>query len=229
MTTEEFSNNIDILLNSYNQRLGNSDIRDIKLDEYEKSLYLTEAQNDIVKSLYTGKNPFFDSFELNEEVSRSLESLVKTSTLSSTPDSDKITLKSYIFSLPSDVWYIIYEKAVLSTPDKEVEVLPVRHNSIEKQLGNPFRGPSENRVLRINKGGNKVELISNYAIKNYIIRYLSQPSPIITENLPNNLTIDGISVKTECTLNSSLHEKILESAVSMAIQRKAVSLLSKEK
>ena len=54
MTNEEFSNAFDTLLSSHatDAMYGEGvSIRDIVLDEYEKSLYLTRAQEEIVSSL----------------------------------------------------------------------------------------------------------------------------------------------------------------------------------
>jgi hypothetical protein len=50
----------------------------VVLDEYEKSLFLTQAQEEIVINLYNGKNPYGDSFESTEELRRYLDELVKT-------------------------------------------------------------------------------------------------------------------------------------------------------
>ena len=47
MTNEEFSNEFDILINNINVGL--------EFDEYEKSVYLTKAQEEVVEGLYTGK------------------------------------------------------------------------------------------------------------------------------------------------------------------------------
>ena len=51
MTTEEFSNEFDVLLNSYSSG-------GIEFNEYEKSIFLTKAQEDLLVELYNGKNPF---------------------------------------------------------------------------------------------------------------------------------------------------------------------------
>ena len=64
--------------------------------------------------------------------------------------------------------------------------------------------------------GNLVELISRYNISKYLVKYLSKPTPIILSDLDNGLSINGISEKTECKLNSSLHRAILEKAVDLA-------------
>ena len=74
MTTEEFSNEFDTLLNSYSNEYS------INIDEYEKSIFLSHAQEEILLELYNGKNQFEDSFEGTEEIRRYLSNLVKTYT-----------------------------------------------------------------------------------------------------------------------------------------------------
>ena len=56
MTNEEFSNAFDTLINAYKHKSEFGDqasIADISLDEYEKSIFLTQAQDNIVKSYFT--------------------------------------------------------------------------------------------------------------------------------------------------------------------------------
>ena len=75
MTVEEFSNSFDTLLNSYalTPNFGEETSKQtIALDEYEKSVFLTKAQEEIVLGLYNGKNPYGDIFEGTEELRRYL-------------------------------------------------------------------------------------------------------------------------------------------------------------
>ena len=51
----------------------------------------------------------------------------------------------------------------------------------------------------------------------YIIRYVRRPTPIILTDLPNNLSIDGVSKEQECELNPILHMDILNKAFELAI------------
>lgn len=51
----------------------------------------------------------------------------------------------------------------------------------------------------------------------YIIRYVRRPTPIILIDLPNNLSIDGVSKEQECELNPILHIDILNKAFELAI------------
>ena len=70
MTIEEFSNEFDVLLNSYaaNNPFGIGQGL-TQLDEYEKSVLLTEAQESIVRDLYNGKLTG-NGFESTEEQRR---------------------------------------------------------------------------------------------------------------------------------------------------------------
>ena len=79
MSTEEFSNGFDILVDSY-RRFKDFDDRmlldTIEYSEYEKSVYLTKAQEALVQEVYSGKSTA-DSFERTEEVRRQLDALVQ--------------------------------------------------------------------------------------------------------------------------------------------------------
>ena len=72
MNREEFSNQYDVLLNSFNRDAHT----DIRLNEYEKSLFLTDSQEAEVLSLYTGKNLNGESFEETEQLRRYLAPLI---------------------------------------------------------------------------------------------------------------------------------------------------------
>lgn len=233
MTTQEFSNTFDTLLNSYNTQglFGEQASRgEIVLDEYEKSVFLTIAQEDIVVSLYNGLNLNQESFEGSEEVRRYLDTLVKTIKTSTplTNITSGANANSVFFSLPTntDVWFIVYEAVNLQdnnlkcTGKQEVPVIPTKHDNLQKVLRNPFRRPNERRVLRLDLTGNMVELISKYHISDYILRYISKPEPIVLVNLPDDLEINGVNTVNECKLNSVIHRSILEKAVQFALTSK---------
>ena len=235
MSTEEFSNEFDVLIQSFTQnvKFGNTD--SIAFTEYEKSVFLTKAQEQIVIELYNGKNPYNDSFEKTEEIRRYLNFLVKTTSLTPLTDNElnnnKITDKSFIFVLPEDLLFITYESVDTTNPicgsNSNIQVYPVTQDQFHRVINNPFRR-SKRRVLRLDAGNNMVELISNNNITNYKIRYLSRPQPIIIQDLFNNLAIDGVSTKTECQLHSSLHRLILERAVRKGLLSKSINIDTKQ-
>lgn len=235
MTIQEFSNIFDTLLNSYNttaQFGEQASKREIVLDEYEKSVYLTKAQEEVVTNFYNGKNPYGDSFESTEEMRRYLENLVKTKVYSTTEQvsGTGVSDNSVFYKLPNDVAFITMEQVTYN--DKSLgcyngstaAVYPVTQDEYSRIKNNPFRGPTRYKAIRLDPGDNTVELISKYKIGKYLLKYLSRPEPIILEDLPNDLTIEGKGEHSECKLNSILHDTILERAVQIALQAKGISV-----
>ena len=224
MTTEEFSNEFDTLLNSYsNIGASGGALITIELDEYEKSVFLTKAQEDIVIEFYTGKNQFGESFERTEEIRRYLSDLVKTIVLSEKLTGHKgLSKASIFFKLPDDVWFITYESVILKDDrlgcldGEEATVVPVTQDEYSKVIKNPFRGPSKSRAVRLDIGDNVIEIVSDYNIDEYLVRYLSKPKPIVLTDL-SDISVNGVKVRTECELNPVIHRAILERAVKLAI------------
>jgi len=236
MTTREFSNGFDTLLNSYSSQgpFGTDASKtNLAFDEYEKSQFLTEAQEQLVLSYYNGKNTAGESFEKTEEVRRYLSSLIKTDRIFPESSTEDLTLKenSQVFSLPEKLWFITYEAASLvpssdsCLDEREIKVVPVTQDDLYRTLENPFKGTGYRRALRLDIANNKVELISKYKIKTYIIRYINKINPIILTDLSEEgLSIDNKTQASTCELHESLHRTILELAVKLALQSKGIQL-----
>ena len=240
MTNQEFSNGFQTLVNSY-QRFRDFDDKEprdtIEFDEYEKSLYLTKAQEELVVSLYNGKNPFRESFEQTEEMRRYLSSLVEEKQLDPIQTSNGMPLgidsKSKFFTLPDNLWFITYESVRISNGKCEShtsqDVYPVRQDEYHKIKKNPFRGANNRRALRLDLSENNVEIVSKYEVTQYYIRYIRKVKPIVLEDMPDELTVNGINRETECELHESLHQRILELAVSIALQSKGYTINNENK
>lgn len=233
MTTEEFSNEFDLAVNAY---LPGGEM----FDEYEKSVFLTKAQEQLVLQLY-------DSFEKREISREILSPLVRTFVTSDEYEGTELNPTypssdcSFFYQLPDDLWLIVMEEAVLSHQDKclnnkRVTVVPTTHDKLLKVLKNPFKGPNSNRALRLNLSGNIVELIAKYDIKRYFVRYIKKLNPIILTDLDDVVGLQTVSLfgeingtrgevfkRTECELHESIHHDILNLAVAMAMQTRRMS------
>lgn len=230
MTTSEFSNAFDTLLNSFSTQAQYSETQsynDVVLDEYEKSLFLTQAQEEIVIELYSGRTTR-GSFEETEESRKNLRNLIKTATIDeSITNTSSLYKYSQTFVLPKDLLFITYESVKFDDPnaecfnDKSVEVIPVRQDELHRIVKNPFRKANKRRVLRVDSGTETVELISDYNIDTYTIRYLSKPTPIVLSDF-SEVTIDGYDKIKECELDSTLHIPILERAVMKALSSRNI-------
>ena len=217
MTNDEFSIEFDVL---YNNMMSN---KAPGLNEYEKSVCLTQAQEAIVSSLYGGESAQI-SFEDTEEIRRALGALVKTKIISSKQEGcTGLVRESSFYKLPEGLWFITYEEVNISssspcTDDIILPVIPVTQDEFYKIYKNPFRTSNNRRVLRLDYSKDIVELVSSYDINTYLVRYIEKPEPIILEDLELGMSIDGISGKTECKLSSSIHRIILKEAVNIAIK-----------
>ena len=237
MNIHEFSNQFDTQISAYVKLFDNqSDVSNylssiLQFDEYEKSVFLTKAQDAFVIACYTGRNSSGHSFEVTEEDRKTLSSLVRTIELEPREDTDTIpmSVNSYFFKLPNNLLFATYESCIFSSTDKcidkkQVEVIPVTQDDFHRIKNNPFRGATDNRVLRLDAGKNLVELVSKHNISKYLVRYVSKPNPIILIDLSDDLSINDIQNESECQLPDFTHQRILDLAVEMAIQSRSIGL-----
>lgn len=234
MKVKEFSDNFDILLNSYGSKhdLGEQLSQTVTLDEYEKSLFLTKAQEEIVLSLYTGKNTYGDSFEKTEEIRRYLANLIAEVALEPITNTNGIPLgiasTSKFFTLPEDLWFITYEAVEVSNakcPSKNIlKVFPTKQDEYHSIKDNPFRGLNDRRALRLDLSEGNVEIVCKYTVSKYYVRYIKKLSPIILIDLPEGLKVGEEDKESECMLHETLHQKILERAVALALQSKGYTI-----
>lgn len=221
MTCEEFSNAFDVLLASYkySPEFGNDfSSVDLTFDEYEKSVFLTKAQEEILLAYYTG-NTGDNTYEQTEEVRRyltnlNIETLIESSSNDTFSGYDRLK-----FDLPQNVWFITYESLKLDNNEKLI--IPVSRDVLYKTIQNPFKF-NVNRCLRIDDSFETVYIIGkNIKEGSYFLNYLAFPSPIILTDL-DNISINRINSKTECVLHEGLHNRILDRAVALAIASKTI-------
>ena len=223
MNVQEFSNSFDTLLQPYIAKESFSEQNNLAFDEYEKSIFLTKAQEQIVLELY-------QELEQSEEVRKYLSNLIKTDNYVPVGEQDETLInnnfKSYKVEISNDILFMIYEQCTLSNENncinnRIVSVVPTIHDDLNKVLKNPFKSPNSRKVIRLDFD-NKIELISKYNISNYKVRYLKKPNPIILVKL-EDLNIDKKQEVSNGETNPILHERIVQRAVQLAVQSKVKS------
>ena len=225
MDVQELSNLFDTLLQPYITKDVSGEQNTLAFDEYEKSIFLTKAQEQIVLELY-------QELEQSEENRKYLSNLIKTGNYVPVGEQDETlinnTFKSYKVEIEDSVLFMIYEQCTLSDDnncinDRIVSVVPTIHDDLDKVLKNPFKSPNSRKVIRLDFD-NKIELISKYNISNYKVRYLKKPNPIILVSLEDNLSINNGDTKvSNGETNPILHERIVQRAVQLAVQSKVKS------
>ena len=131
MKVQEFSDAFDTLLNSYNTQASfgeGASKTEITLDEYEKSVLLTQAQDIIVKSYFYGdQNMQGQGFDDSTRRQVDFSSLIKTATLSKASDQSSVfDDRGIIYQMPrkvvnnveqtdyTDVLFILNEKMIVN-------------------------------------------------------------------------------------------------------------------
>ena len=223
MDVQELSNLFDTLLQPFIAKDNFGEQNTLAFDEYEKSIFLTKAQEQIVLELY-------QELEQSEENRKYLSNLIKTGNYVPVGEQDNTlinnTFKSYKVEIEDSVLFMIYEQCTLSDENncingRIVSVVPTIHDDLDKVLKNPFKSPNNRKVIRLDFD-NKIELISKYNISNYKVRYLKKPNPIILVKL-EDLNIDKKQEVSNGETNPILHERIVQRAVQLAVQSKVKS------
>ena len=219
MTNQEFSNEFDILYNniSSNQAPG--------LDEYEKSVFLTKAQDEIVKNYFNPKgNKYQEGFDGNEKRQIDFSMITKTksyTTFSESTFDGRINNKSV--NLETDIMMLINEFADVTREDSTVRlsVIPLNYREYTRLMSKPYKRPLKFQAWRIldNTSGatNRAEVIigPNDTLTKYTIRYIKRPRAIILSDL-EGVTLDGKNTEQTCELDPILHQEILQRAVELA-------------
>ena len=199
------------------------------LTEYEKSVRLTRAEWDVQIMLYKGS--LGKSFEETEELTHYLDSLVcQYDTSAPVSGVPHIVSGSKVFELPDDMLFRTLEICKINRDGcgpVDAVVVPVTQDEFWRTSRNPFKKQNGNRVLRLSFGSSEEfsdglyssqysELISDYPIESYTVRYIRKPEPIILVDLEDGLSIDGETEAKTCKLPEALHQTILTEAVKAA-------------
>ena len=153
MTTQEFSDQFDILYNN----IGSDQAPGI--DEYEKSVFLTKAEKQLVReyferTLNRAQTGFDDSIKRQYDFS----SLIKTSKLydithhwnndNLSLGQDTFNLDGIPFVLPLD-YYLTVNELITDTNNNKYCVLPLTYEEYQLRQSKPFPFPNKREAWRI--------------------------------------------------------------------------------
>lgn len=152
MNAAEFSNEFDIL---YNNIMSNNAPG---LNEYEKSVFLTKAQNEIIKNYFNPKgNKYgegFDDTQKRQIDFSSLETVAFFKLSAITTDNFfKDIQGAYYICIPSNVFFIVNEVVDVLDADnnlKRLQVIPLKYDEYTRLASKPYKQPLKNQAWRIN-------------------------------------------------------------------------------
>ena len=218
MTAAQMSHEFDLLWNNImsNQAPG--------LSEYEKSVFLTKAQDEIVKNYLVPQSPGNLLRAGVEDIPKrhtDFSSLIVNSTVSlsgqGSMHSDGVSGE-----LPDD--YPIL--AILSETAEDLAVRPLDSEEFLRLMSKPYKYPLKGQCWRLMHDDGTIEVVAPYGttISSYNIRYVKRPHPIITGTLPSGIKFEyngsdydaSSSGAGDSEVPESLHEDIVQRAVELA-------------
>jgi hypothetical protein len=139
----------------------------------------------------------------------------------------------------TDVLFILNEKLVVTEGDPVTKkenyvIVPLNYKEYDREMSKAYSQPLKKQAWRLFQNQSagfdvQSELIPIWDISEdltgedpaktavYKIRYVKRPDPIVLVNLPDGLSIDGVTTEQSCTLNPILHVDILNRAVELAL------------
>ena len=218
MNHVEFSNGFDVL---YNNIMSNAAPG---INEYEKSVLLTKAQDEVLKNYFNPKgNKYQEGFDGSAKRQIDFSGLISVAECTSLSGAG-FDLRAKIYRMPEDVFLIINETLTTDTGVKQV--VPISFDEYSRLMSKPYKEPLKYQAWRLVTEGSGsdnvvVEVIphSGETVSKYTVRYVRRPKPIVLVDLASeygDVSINGVSTISECELNPLIHEEILQRAVELA-------------
>ena len=177
MTLDEFSEGFDVRYNNItsNQAPG--------LNEHEKSLFLTTAQDEKIKNHFTANskgNDLGQGFDDSAKRQADFSMLMKTASCDAgtlVGAGDEITYsykymdgeeektktvkftisrldqRSKLYTFPEDVFIPINETLAYNAGKKYFQVIPLRYDEYTAKMSKPFKRPNKHQAWRLNNSG----------------------------------------------------------------------------
>lgn len=208
MTAPEMQYSFEIRVN----QIDNFDGYRFDSDKIEN--YLNLSQEQVLQERY-------GAYDATEKIRRELGNLISSKTISSGFDQSNADLHNdaLFVTLPTDYLYGLEERCVIEESDGSTgvaKVVPITYDEYIENIDNPFLQPYEELVWRLDygitgvTGAKKHEIVfsNDISIVSYSVRYLRRPQDILLHHTDYQ----------DCELDESLHNNIVNRAVSLAIR-----------
>lgn len=156
MTTQEFSNEFEVLYNNImsNQAPG--------LDEYEKSVFLTKAQEELVRDYFNSRNvKNAQGFDDSQKRQYDFSTLLSSAKLYDCADNIRALSasrliafntifdnRSRVYLAPSDLFLAINE-SIEDSAKRRYSVLPISYDEYNRLMSKPYGFPLKRQAWRI--------------------------------------------------------------------------------
>lgn len=227
MTSKEFSSQFDILYDNITSGKAPG------LNDYEKSVLLTKAQDQLIKNYFTPLgNKYQEGHSDSHKRTIDFSNITKSkNAITGTIGTGTTYRDTMIYERPADI--LIPRGFVLrNDSNKELQVVSVTEEELTRLFSKPYKQPYKGQAYKLEEStSDKVYQIIvgkahiNADFKLYV-RYVKVPNPIILMDIEafeyemgleeDTLSINGSRTISECELDPATHNEILDRAVNIA-------------
>lgn len=227
MTSKEFSSQFDILYDNITSGKAPG------LNDYEKSVFLTKAQDQLIKNYFTPLgNKYQEGHSDSHKRTIDFSNITKSkNAITGTIGTGTTYRDTMIYERPADI--LIPRGFVLrNDSNKELQVVSVSEEELTRLFSKPYKQPYKGQAYKLEEStSDKVYQIIvgqahiNAGFKLYV-RYVKVPNPIILMDIEafeyemgleeDTLSINGTRTISECELDPATHNEILDRAVNIA-------------
>jgi hypothetical protein len=181
----------------------------------EISLFLSEAQEQFVKTRYHGKgNKYQEGFEETEKRRKDLAWVTRQTTATVSSDqTDKISTNGTLYELPENFWLTVAEWVETSDGcGHSKKIVPKTLDQFFADSPNPFKKPSKDEIWRLESTPftdlTRHELVTDatYDVNAYKLRYIKTLTDI---NISSGITSE---------LHPMVHREVVKMAVTIALE-----------
>ena len=194
MTAAEFSQEFDILYNNIasNQAPG--------LTEYEKSVFLTKAQDEIIKNYFTNKpsgNKYQEGIEDSAKRYSDFSCLITVKSIMSQLSTNNIDSRGKIMQLPDDLMISLNETfetnfniidthgaTVRAISNNTYQVIPITLAEYQRLMSKPSNDPLKRQVWKLMgnsaSGNGSIEIIPHWMDVSYTLTEEDKANQYIT-------------------------------------------------
>lgn len=239
MTCEGLSDALDVLLNSHAAKAWFGDSvsgTSIQLDEFEKSVLLTMAQDDIVRSTFDARlNVQGQGFDNSERRQAEFSHLVVVANAYAASGTT-LDSRGMLYSLSQDPLFVLNEVFIVTRDGqtRRYVIVPIHYREYDRVMSKAYTQPNKKQAWRIFHSASGYDMLSeivpsqavydsihdtyNPATATYRVQYVRYPDPIVVAALPSGLDVRGQSTQSvNLPLSDAMYTDILNRAVEIAM------------
>ena len=206
------------------------------LNDYEKSVFLTKGQEDLLKNYFNPKgNKYFEGKEDSSKRMMDFINIIEVRICTSLDSSTypvSFRKNSSFYSVPEDMFIPL--DYIITNDTKDVRVIPLKEEEINRLFSKPYKKPFKNTAYLFTRTDYNKDSAFEVILRKedlldtslkFKVKYIRYPKPIILRDLTEvaseygldfNLSINGHSNYSECELRQATKKEILDRAVLLA-------------